>query len=111
MGTGLICNMLFHLVPWIIAVTSVHVPVDPMRDVLLLLAGFLVYVPATVRRLHDTGRSGWWVLLAPVPIADLILLNFTWQAGQVGANRYGDRDRSIETRLTDVMASGYRPAR
>lgn len=31
-------------------------------------------IAAGVRRLHDTGRSGWWYLLAVVPLANIVLL-------------------------------------
>ncbi|MGI5456824.1 DUF805 domain-containing protein [Streptomyces sp. CA-249302] len=43
-----------------------------------------------VRRLHDTGRSGWWLLFGIVPIAGPItLLVFTVSDSQPGANEYG----------------------
>lgn len=35
------------------------------------LYGLLVFIPTlavTVRRLHDTGRRGWWILLELIPI-------------------------------------------
>lgn len=45
----------------------------------------------TVRRLHDTGRSGWWVLLGFVPLVGQIVL-LVWLCGgsKAGANRFGD---------------------
>ena len=43
-----------------------------------------------VRRLHDTGKSGWWVLIGLVPFAGgIVLLVFTLQDSVVGANAYG----------------------
>ncbi|MFY1694767.1 MULTISPECIES: DUF805 domain-containing protein [unclassified Solwaraspora] len=43
-----------------------------------------------VRRLHDTERSGWWVLISPVPlIGPLTMLIFTVQEGSPGPNRFG----------------------
>jgi uncharacterized membrane protein YhaH (DUF805 family) len=45
---------------------------------------------ACVRRLHDTGRSGWWLLIALVPIIGAIaLLVMLAQDGNAGANEYG----------------------
>lgn len=43
-----------------------------------------------VRRLHDTDRSGWWLLIGIIPIVGLIvLLVFFLQSGTPGLNRYG----------------------
>jgi len=43
-----------------------------------------------VRRLHDTDRSGWWWLLALVPIVGwIILLVWNCSRGTRGPNRYG----------------------
>ena len=42
-----------------------------------------------VRRLHDTDRSGWWILISPVPYVDgIILLVLTVLKGTSGPNRY-----------------------
>ena len=43
-----------------------------------------------VRRLHDTDRSGWWLLLAFVPfVGGLVLLVFMILEGSRGSNRFG----------------------
>ena len=47
-------------------------------------------IAVTVRRLHDTARSGWWILIGLVPIVGgLILLVFTVLDGTPGENNYG----------------------
>ncbi len=44
----------------------------------------------SVRRLHDTDRTGWWVLIAFVPlIGAIVLLVFYVQDSQAGENRFG----------------------
>lgn len=43
----------------------------------------------SVRRLHDTGRSGWWLLLSIIPIANLVVLYFLIQPSQTVPNQYG----------------------
>lgn len=48
------------------------------------LAVLLPSIAVGVRRLHDTGRSGWWLIL---PIANIIFLA---QGGHAGSNLYGD---------------------
>jgi uncharacterized membrane protein YhaH (DUF805 family) len=43
-----------------------------------------------IRRLHDTGRSGWWLLITFIPvIGGLVLLVFTVLESQPGENDYG----------------------
>jgi uncharacterized membrane protein YhaH (DUF805 family) len=58
---------------------------------LLYLLGTLVPgLAVSVRRLHDTGRSGWWLLISIVPVVGAIaLLVFTVQDSQPGDNEFG----------------------
>ncbi|MFV2010783.1 MULTISPECIES: DUF805 domain-containing protein [Micromonosporaceae] len=58
--------------------------------VVALLALALPSLAVAVRRLHDTERSGWWVLISPIPlIGPLVMLIFTVQDGTPGPNRFG----------------------
>ena len=58
---------------------------------LLALALLLPSLAVGVRRLHDTGRTGWWLLVGLVPlIGGLILLYWFAQRGAEGANEYGE---------------------
>lgn len=58
-----------------------------------LLYGLAVLLPTAcvaIRRLHDTGRSGWWLLLCFIPVVGvLILLFFLVQDGADEENEYG----------------------
>ncbi|MFC8586208.1 DUF805 domain-containing protein [Streptomyces sp. NPDC057217] len=54
------------------------------------LAVFLPSLGVSVRRLHDTGRSGWWILIALVPlVGGIILLVFNCLEGEQQQNAYG----------------------
>jgi uncharacterized membrane protein YhaH (DUF805 family) len=54
------------------------------------LAVLLPGLAVGVRRLHDTGRSGWSYLMVLIPIVGpIILLVFLSQDSQPGANQYG----------------------
>lgn len=60
--------------------------------------GLVVLIPSIavgVRRLHDTNRSGWWMLLALVPIANLVLIYFMICDSQAGANQYGENPKGL----------------
>ncbi|MEY9878358.1 uncharacterized membrane protein YhaH (DUF805 family) [Streptacidiphilus sp. MAP12-33] len=57
---------------------------------LYIAATFLPHLALTVRRLHDTGRSGWWALTGVVPIIGaLVVLAFMADEGELTDNRYG----------------------
>ncbi|MFA5995562.1 MAG: DUF805 domain-containing protein [Patescibacteria group bacterium] len=68
-----------------------------------LVIFFLAYNFATVipglavaaRRLHDTNRSGLWLLLEFVPCGFIILLIFFVLASQSGENKYGANPKTI----------------
>ena len=54
------------------------------------LAMLLPSIAVTVRRLHDTDRSGWWYLLVFVPLlGGIILIIFCVMKGTEGQNRFG----------------------
>lgn len=63
-----------------------------------MIWGLGVLIPSIavgVRRLHDTGRSGWWYLLCLVPIANLVLIYFFICDSQPGANQYGENPKGM----------------
>lgn len=55
------------------------------------LAILLPAIAVSMRRLHDTDRSGWWLLIAFVPlIGGIVLLIFFCLEGTSGQNQYGE---------------------
>jgi uncharacterized membrane protein YhaH (DUF805 family) len=57
---------------------------------LYALAMIVPSIAVTVRRLHDTDRSGWWYLLVLVPlIGGLVILVFMLLDSTPGSNRFG----------------------
>ena len=62
-----------------------------------LLAVLIPTLAVTVRRLHDTGRSGWWILIQLVPIVGVfILLYFLVSDSNPGTNAYGPSPKEGE---------------
>jgi uncharacterized membrane protein YhaH (DUF805 family) len=59
------------------------------------LALMVPHIAVTIRRLHDTDRSGWWALLALIPIANIALLVFMFTQGTVGSNRFGPDPKAL----------------
>jgi uncharacterized membrane protein YhaH (DUF805 family) len=57
---------------------------------LYMLSSILPSLAVTVRRLHDTGKSGWMILLCLIPIiGGLIVLIFMLLDSDAGPNQYG----------------------
>ncbi|MEH8117307.1 DUF805 domain-containing protein [Aeromonas allosaccharophila] len=55
------------------------------------LAVLLPSLAVAARRLHDTDRSAWWLLLGLIPIiGTMVLIYFMVCNGQQGPNRFGD---------------------
>jgi uncharacterized membrane protein YhaH (DUF805 family) len=70
-------------------------PSDPTAgqplSLIVSLGLLLPNIAVSVRRLHDTDRSGWWLLLGLIPlIGSLVLLVFYLQRGTEGSNRFGE---------------------
>lgn len=58
----------------------------------LIIPGWTV----AVRRLHDTGRSGWWILIGIIPlIGAIVLLVFYLLDSQPGSNQYGPSPKAL----------------
>ena len=59
------------------------------------LATLIPGIAVTIRRLHDTDRSGWSILFGLIPlIGGFILLYFYVQEGTPGPNRFGSDPKS-----------------
>lgn len=59
--------------------------------ILTIMVFFLPSLSVMIRRLHDSGRSGWWFLIAGVPCAGyIILFVFLIQDGQPHPNKHGE---------------------
>ncbi|MFJ8527434.1 DUF805 domain-containing protein [Bacillus sp. NPDC094106] len=62
---------------------------------LYALAIILPSLAVGARRLHDTGKSGWWQLLSIIPvIGGIVLIIFFCQDSQKGDNKYGTNPKA-----------------
>lgn len=67
-----------------------HMGGAPILSAIWHLAVFLPTLAVSVRRLHDTDRSGWWLLLWLVPVIGwIVMLVFLVSRGTQGPNRFG----------------------
>ncbi|WP_462408554.1 DUF805 domain-containing protein [Neobacillus sp. Marseille-QA0830] len=57
---------------------------------LYTLAVLLPSLAVGIRRLHDTGKSGWWLLISLIPlVGGIVLLVFMCQDSYPNDNKYG----------------------
>jgi uncharacterized membrane protein YhaH (DUF805 family) len=62
------------------------------------LAVLIPGIAVSVRRLHDTDRSAWWLLIVLIPIIGaIVLLIFMVQDSKPGENRFGPNPKGATT--------------
>ena len=66
-------------------------------SVMIIIYALVMTIPSlavTVRRLHDTGHSGWWIFLNLIPVIGSIVL-FIWLItdSDPDTNEYGDNPK------------------
>jgi len=97
---------LYNGIVGIIAYPLIDGTKSAILSYIYLLYILVIITPALAvefRRFHDTGRSGWWVLINLVPfvgwIIALILLAFDSQPSD---NRYGPNPKSLSQSAVQV---------
>lgn len=72
--------------------------------VLYILATLIPNLAVTVRRLQDTGRSGWWIFISLVPfVGSIILIVFMCLDSAEGDNKYGPNPKGITASVAPTM--------
>ena len=101
-----IVSIIASLIDRVLGFGAVHTVAGPGRFVttsrstgpiggLFALAMLIPGIAVAVRRLHDTDRSGWWLLLSLVPIVGgIIVIVFYCLDGTTGTNRFGPDPKS-----------------
>ncbi len=73
--------------------------------IIYLLYSLFVLIPGIavlIRRLHDTGKSGWMILVSLIPIAGPIwLLVLLVTEGTKGANEYGPDPKDPNSKMSN----------
>lgn len=95
--------ILFHLCAIIILsiVDGILGTVHPVSGIgyigmIYMLAVLLPAIGVGIRRLHDTGRTGWWLLISFIPfIGPIVLLIFFVQDSAPGDNEYGPNPKGV----------------
>lgn len=81
---------LFQILVYVAAsIVDMILGIYPVLAVVASLAILLPSLGITFRRLHDTGRSGWWLLIWILPIIGFIVILVFMLTGSDGPNKYG----------------------
>ena len=92
-----IVSMVLQMLFGSVAETAEDGAASPLAflPVLYTLVILLPSLAVAIRRLHDTGRSGWWILIALIPlVGTIVLIVFYVQDGDAGDNAYGTNPKA-----------------
>ncbi len=95
-------NMIFIMVGAAIMFTITDLLGDYMgmfaTFAILFIYMIIIIIPAlavTARRLHDTGKSGWFILLYLIPFGGMVLFIFMCIDSDYGENKWGPNPKDI----------------
>jgi uncharacterized membrane protein YhaH (DUF805 family) len=95
--------VLFYVIVYVVASILDGIIGGQIFTIIAALGFFLPSLAVTVRRLHDTDRSGWWILIGLIPIVGfIVMIVFTVQDSKPGDNQYGPNPKT-------GAAGGYPP--
>ena len=89
---------MFFLFNWIIGtVLGLVISILNLPDFINYIYSIFILVPTLAvgaRRLHDIGKSGWWLLISLIPVIGwILLLIFFVKDGQQGVNQWGSNPK------------------
>ena len=78
-------SQISHPIPFV-AVLSSDGPLPRITGLIILIP----YLAVAVRRLHDIGKSGWWILLTVTGIGNILLIIW-WATASSSEKKYGNQ--------------------
>lgn len=85
------------LYPLFLAIEYLPSQLNLILSVIIFLALLIPNLAMDIRRLHDTGKSGWNILLSFIPVVGIIILIVFWCTdSEKGANKYGPNPKELE---------------
>lgn len=109
-----LCNVIISFVMYILVIISVAIGSDGespgilfylIYGILMLyaLATFIPSLAVVVRRLHDTGKSGWYYLIGLIPLVGAILLIIALVIdSQPGSNQWGPNPKETDDSINEI---------
>ncbi|KPP83157.1 MAG: Integral membrane protein [Oceanicaulis sp. HLUCCA04] len=95
------------IVAFILSAVETMVTGTMFLYLIFLLASIIPSIAVQVRRLHDTGRSGWWILLSFIPlVGPIVLIVFYVMDSEAGVNKYGPNPKGVIAAAADAVTGG-----
>ena len=92
--------ILFLLIIQVVNLSVIGFISETLSAILYLIVAFGSLLPnlaVTARRLHDTNKSGWLMLIALIPlVGGIILIVFLATDSTPGSNQYGENPKGIQ---------------
>ncbi|MGL5236138.1 MAG: DUF805 domain-containing protein [Empedobacter falsenii] len=109
-----LCNFIITLALYILIILSIVISRDSENPGILFyliygvlslyaLATFIPSLAVIVRRLHDTGKSGWYYLIGLIPLVGAILILIALVTdSQPGSNQWGPNPKEIDDSINEI---------
>ena len=93
----MILYIVLSVIDAVLGLYSNHAQIGLLSGLLALVL-FIPSIAVAARRLHDTGRTGWWQLIAFIPLIGIIvLIVFLASDSEPGTNKYGPNPKGVES--------------
>ena len=89
---------LFQIILGVIASILDRAVFDRNSGAFSVVVGLALLLPSlavAVRRLHDSGRTGWWLLIGLIPVIGTIVLIIFYVQDSQGDNKYGPSPKGV----------------
>lgn len=109
-----LCNFIITLALYILIILSIVISHDSENPGILFyliygvlslyaLATFIPSLAVIVRRLHDTGKSGWYYLIGLIPLVGAILILIALVTdSQPGSNQWGPNPKETDDSINEI---------
>ena len=106
---GLIVGIVANLIDTVLGTMSEDTNVGVLGTI-VSLALLLPTLAVAIRRLHDTSRTGWWILIGLIPIVGWIILIVFYVQDSHPDNKYGPSPKALGAAPAAGPAPGAGPA-
>uniref|UniRef100_UPI004049201D DUF805 domain-containing protein n=1 Tax=Flavobacterium sp. TaxID=239 RepID=UPI004049201D len=107
---NIIITFSLYFVTFIIAFVPILNIVSIVGIICIVVLSIGTIIPSlavAVRRLHDTNKSGWYLLLNFVPIGNIVLIVFLATEGTRGPNSFGDDPKLPPNFINEIGTKEY----